>query len=90
MFCSLVCLPCLCSYIEHPDRTEECRKMCLHAVNSLSEAPKVVSGSELPVFFLDDDVGCSTDSRSFPCVQILNRVESEISVVLTEDLLEDG
>ncbi|KAL4334690.1 hypothetical protein GQ457_07G019630 [Hibiscus cannabinus] len=64
-------------------------KMCLHAVNSLSEAHKVVSDSELPVFILDD-VGYTTDSRSIPGVQLMNRVESEISVMLTDDLVEDG
>ncbi|KAK8552660.1 hypothetical protein V6N12_041242 [Hibiscus sabdariffa] len=64
-------------------------KMCLHAVNSLSEAHKVASDSELPVFILDD-VGYTTDSRSIPGVQLMNRVESEISVMLTDDLVEDG
>lgn len=63
--------------------------MCLHAVNFLSEAHKVVSGSELPAF-IPDDVGCSTDSKFIPCIHIVNRVESKISAMLKGDLVEDG
>ncbi|XVF41182.1 hypothetical protein PTKIN_Ptkin01aG0259600 [Pterospermum kingtungense] len=77
------------SFRLYPDKTRECRKMCLHAVNSLSEAHKVVSSSELPLFILNE-VGYSTHSRFMFCVQILNGVENKISVMLTNDLVEDG
>ena len=63
--------------------------MFLHAVNSLSEAHKAVSSSELPLFILDG-VGYSEDSRFLLCVQILNRDENKISVMLMHDLVEDG
>lgn len=77
------------SFRQHSDRTRECRKMCLHAVNSFSEAHKVKSSTEFSLLILDG-VGYATDSRFMFCVQMLNRIQNKISVMLMHDLVEDG
>lgn len=74
------------SFSQYPERTRECRKMCLHAVNSSSKGHKLASDSALPLFILDG-VGYS---RFILNVQILNRTENKLSFMLTRALVEDG
>lgn len=63
--------------------------MSMHAENSLYQLHKDVSGSGLPLFFLDE-VGYSGNSRFMLGVQVLNRAENKISTMLMNDLAEDG
>lgn len=70
-------------------KNRECGKMSMHAENSLYQLHKDVSGSGLPLFFLDE-VGYSGNSRFMLGVQVLNRAENKISTMLMNYLAEDG